>query len=92
LFGTGLEWSPFFHTKLAAEFLVSGGAAISYLKSNSLNSDYISSDPALQGLLGLQYRINPRFYLRANASYLWIMYVGTQLMSTSLNLGAGMNF
>lgn len=91
LFGTGFEWSPFFHPKLNAEFLISGGAAVSYLKSNSLGNEYISSDPAVQGLMGLQYRLNPRFYLRANIAYLWVLYAGTDLMSTSLNLGAGIN-
>lgn len=92
LFGTGLEWSPFFHPKLTAEFIISGGAAVSYLKSNSLNNEYVSSDPALQGLLGVQYRLNPRFFLRANVAHLWVLYSGTDLMSTSLNLGGGMNF
>jgi TolB-like protein len=91
LLGTGLEWSPFFFPKLVAELLVSGGAAISYLKSNSLNNDYISSDPALQATLGVQYRLSPRYYLRANASYLWVMYAGTDLMSAGFNLGIGVN-
>ncbi len=91
LIGTGLEWSPFFHQKLTAEFILSGGGAVSYLKSNSLNNDYISSDPALQALVGVQYRLNPRYYVRANFSHLWVLYQGSDLMSTGINLGIGVN-
>lgn len=92
LFGTGIEWLHFFHPKLTAELVVSGGSAVSYLKSNTLNGNYISSDPAVQGLLGVRYRINNQFYLRTSLSYLWVFYAGADLMSTSLNLGAGVSF
>jgi len=92
LLGTGLEWSPFFSPKLTAEFFISGGAAVSYLKSTSLNNTYISTDPAVSALVGVQYRLNPRFYLRANVTYLWVLYTGVDLMSTGINLGAGVNF
>ncbi|MFO1525848.1 MAG: hypothetical protein U1F16_07730 [Turneriella sp.] len=91
LFGTGIEWSPFFTPKLTAELLLSGGGAVSYLKSNSLNNDYISTDPAVQALVGLQYRLSPRYYLRANVSYLWVLYTGTDLMNTGINIGIGAN-
>lgn len=91
LLGTGIEWSGFFHQKLTAEFIVSGGSAVSYLKSNSLNGDYISSDPAFMAQIGLQYRLNPRYFLRANVSYLWVLYTGADLMSTGVNIGMGVN-
>lgn len=91
LLGTGLEWSPFFHPKLTAEFVLSGGSAVSYLNSVSLNNSYVSTDPAFSALIGAQYRLNPRFYLRANLSYLWVLYQGADLMSTSINIGAGVN-
>lgn len=56
LFGSGVEWPNFFHPKFAAEFLLSAGGAFSYLKSNTLNNDYISTDPALMASIGFRYQ------------------------------------
>lgn len=89
LFGTGFEWN--FSPKLSLEFIASGGAAVSYLKSESLNSTYISTDPALMGLLGVRYNLSSRVFLRTALSYLWVFYSGSDLMSAAFNFGVGVN-
>jgi len=92
LLGTGIEWSPFFSQKLSAEMTVSGGGAVSYLKSNSLKTEYISSDPAIMFAFAANYKLNRRFFLRASVSYLWVLYSGADLHSVGMNLGGGINF
>lgn len=89
--GTGVEYGPLFTPKLSAELFFSGGVAISYLKSNSLNNTYLSTDPAVMATLAFNYKLGQRFFARASGSYLWVLYQGSDLMSVGLNLGVGVN-